>query len=690
MTRAPAAAERSTRSATAAVNEGGARPPRPAQLIAALASGVGCVVAFPPADLGFLAWVALVPLFLAARGSVPRAAFWLGYLWGLAAYGGILWWMTAFGPAVWVLITMFFAILPGVAMLAIAWVERDHRGPWGFFAAAAVWTAAEFLRSQGPLGFPWALLGATQHRALPVIQVAAFTGVYGVTFLVVLVNAACAAVITRRAALPAVVTALALGGAIVWGILVLRQPVPVSFVAAVIQPDFSTRAPELVQQQLWTLRQLTHEAARRGATLVVWPETASPTDILANPAVLHAVQTWVRDDRISLIATSLENGLTNSAFAFAPSGTLTGRYDKVRLVPFAEAGEEHGHAYTVLRTPPARLGVAICFESIFPDISRRYAREGATMLVVITNDGWFAGRAAPAQHAALAPFRAIEEGRYLLRAGNQELSAIIDPRGRVVGDLPLRARGVLASGVAALSGLTPYARYGDVFGWAAALVAAGALLPRARDFILAQARSKAFLGLLINSALPLLALLGAGWLRGPGAIAIGRLLLPLPIVILMAVVAVLSLGHRARDLGFGAVGFLPTLVLGVGAVGILALVARRAFAAQGAALPLPPPAGGWWVGIAVQIVVVGLALEWWLRGLVFASAASWGGWRLGVIWSALLGAVAGIPRGAEAMVWGMCAGFVLGLIRARWAQVPALAVAHGTGNVLLGFLISPW
>jgi len=88
--------------------------------------------------------------------------------------------------------------------------------------------------------------------------------------------------------------------------------------------------------------------------------------------------------------------------------------------------------------------------------------------------------------------------------------------------------------------------------------------------------------------------------------------------------------------------------------------------------------------------VVGLALEWWLRGLVFASAASWGGWRLGVVWSTLLGALAGVPRGAEAMVWGVCAGCVLGLIRARWAQVPALAVAHGTGNVLLGFLISPW
>jgi hypothetical protein len=89
-------------------------------------------------------------------------------------------------------------------------------------------------------------------------------------------------------------------------------------------------------------------------------------------------------------------------------------------------------------------------------------------------------------------------------------------------------------------------------------------------------------------------------------------------------------------------------------------------------------------------VIVGAGLEWWLRGLVFDAAVAWRGWRMAVPWSALLGTVAAAPRGAEAMVWGLCAGGAFGLIRARWAQVPALALAHGVGNVLLGFLISPW
>jgi apolipoprotein N-acyltransferase len=652
------------------------------------------VLAFPPADVSFVAWAALVPLFLAARGGSPRAAFWLGYLWGLVAYGGILWWMTAFGPAVWILITLLTAVFPGVATLAIAWVERDYEGPWAFLAVAVVWTGAEFLRSQGPIGFPWALLGASQHRVLPVIQVVSFTGVYGVTFLVVLANAALTVLLARRGvAAPLVGAGLALGAAVLWGLFALRQPIPASFTAAVVQPNFSNRVertPDLVAQQLSELGYLTHEAAARGATLVVWPETASPTDIVGNPPVLAAIRSWVRADRISLIASSLEGGSTNSAFAFGPAGTLTGRYDKVRLVPFAEAGEKRGRDYTVLTAPPARLGVAICFESIFPQIARRYVRGGATMLAVITNDAWFAGRAAPAQHAALAPFRAVEEGRYLLRAGNQELSAIIDPRGRVLGDLPLRARGILIARVAPLSGLTPYARYGDLFGWACVLTVVGLLLPRALGFIARQARIPAFSGLLVYSALPLLALMAAGWLRGPSALALGRAMLPLPVLALLAVIGALSLGHRARDLGFRAAGFIPALALSVGGVVALALVARHAFAAQGSALVLPVPPGGWWAGAAVQIVVVGLALEWWLRGLVFATAARWSGWRLAVVWSALLGTLAGVPRGPEAMVWGLCVGLILGLIRARWAQVPALAIAHGTGNVLLGFLISPW
>lgn len=669
-------------------------PARLAHVLAVLLSGAGFVLAFPLPDLGFVAWVALVPLFLAVHRRTPRTAFWLGYIWGIVAYGGVLWWIATFGVGVWALTAALSAVFPALTMLGGAWIERDHDGPFVFLWIALLWTAVEFLRSQGALGFPWALLGASQHRALPVIQIASIGGVYAISLLVALVNTTLYVILTRRVVAVAVAgTAVALAGTLLYGMSVLRHPVPATFTAAVVQPNAGVgeRArSDRAQPTLADLRRLTHDAAARGATLIVWPETASPTDILGNPATLAAIRSWVQRDRLSLLATSLEQGRTNSAFAFAPSGALVGRYDKIRLVPFAEFGERPGRAAPVLRTPEARIGIAICFESIFPGVGRRSARAGATLLAVVTNDAWFGGHTAPAQHAALAPFRAVEEGRYLLRAANEGISAIIDPRGRILGELALGIRGILTARVASLSGLTPYARYGDVVAWAAVLVTAVLLSPRAVAFIAEEAGTAAFSRLLTASAAPLLALAGTEWLRGPERVAVGPVTFPVSILALLIVVALLSLGHPARTLGFQAPGFLPAAVSGLLMVGLLTWVAQHAFATHGATPGLLFPTGGRWGGAVLRAFGVGLALEWWLRGLVFAAAASWRDWKLAVLWSALLGTVAASPRGAEAMVWGLCAGLIFGAIRARWAQVPALAVAHGAGLLLLGFLFSPW
>jgi len=657
------------------------------QLLAVVASGAGFALALPAADLGFLAWITLVPLLLAVRHRSPRAAFSLGYLWGITAYGGALWWMTTFGGAVWGLTAALVAIFPALAVLAINWVERDHDGLWIFLWIASVWTAVEFLRSQGPLGFPWALLGASQHRAIPVIQIASITGIYGVTFLVVLMNGVLYAMLTRRAAPVPVGASIAIvAAAVLWGVSGLRHPSPTAFLAAAVQPNFPTRpgrGSATVEQDLAALRQLTHEAAVRGAALIVWPETASPVDLFGAGGALGTIRSWARSDRVSVIATSFEQARTNSVFSLAPSGTLTGRYDKVRLVPFAEAGERPGLAPALLPTPQARIGVAICFESIFPDIARRSVLQGADLLAVVTNDAWFDGRTAPAQHAALAPFRAIEEGRYVIRAANQGISAIFDPFGRVLGELPLGTRGVLTARVAPIRGLTVYARIGDAFGWAAVLVAVGLVLPRALAFVAGEMGAPGFARLLLDSTLPLAVFAAGEWWSG-------ALAAPVPYVALFAVVALLSLGRFRAELGFRIGSFVPATVLGLAFVGVFVLIVRHAFASHGGVLDLATPRGGWWQGTAMEILVIALPLEWWLRGLVFADALAWQGWKTAVVWSALLGAAAASARGAEAMVWALCAGVALGLVRARWAQVPALAVAHGVGNVLLGFLITAW
>ena len=648
-------------------------------------------LAFPPVDAGSLAWVALVPLLLASHGRTARVAFGLGYAWGVLAYGAVLWWLVTFGPAVWLLAALFMAVFPALVMAAIAWSGSERN----FLRIPVLWTAVEFLRSQGPLGFPWALLGESQHRALVVSQIASVTAVYGVSFLVVLVNAALYLLLIRRADLRAAAAAgAAVAGAMVWGVAALGAPVPGTFVAAVVQPDYARRTtwdPRLAALDLAALDAYTREAAARGAVLAVWPETASPTDIPGNPATLARIRAWVRQDRLSLLASSLEGGWTNSAFAFAPDGALVGRYDKMRLVPFAEAGELAGHGPSVLPTPPAEVGVAICFESVFPEIARRSTLEGAGLLAVMTNDAWFDGTIAPLQHAAIAPFRAIEEGRYLLRAANSGPSLIIDPHGRVVASLPLGARGVVTARVAARSVRTVYGRVGDAFGWGVVLLGAALLVPGARAF-LDQARKPALLRLLVSSALPL-AVLAAGRAlssaTGISEITVAGALVPLPILAVLAVVLVLSRGRSPRDLGLQMRGFVPVAAAGLAVVLGLTALTTSAFSTHGPSPALTPPPGGWWVGGIADVLITGLAWEWWLRGLVFAGAAACLGWRFALLWSALVGVAAAVPRGAEAMVWALCSGLAFGLIRARWAQVPALAVSHGVGDVLLAFLIPP-
>jgi len=672
------------------------------RFLAAITSGAAFVAAFPPFDAGGLAWVALVPLLLAADRLPPRGAFWLGYAWGIVALGGVLWWITTFGAAVWVLGALFLAVFPALALWAVAWIGRGRESRFDALRLAILWTAVEFLRSLGPLGFPWALLGESQHRSLVVSQIASVVGVYGVSFLVALVNGSLASLVMRRqVAISLGVTGAVVAGTLLWGAAVLRAPVlapggDVPFVAAILQPDYATRLrwdAERAARDLALLGRLTHEAASQGAALVVWPETASPTDVQGDPATLAMIRSWVRRDHVALIASSLEGGHTNSAFSFAPDGVLMGRYEKVRLVPFAEFGERAGRTPGLLATPRGGVGVAICFESTFPGLIRRSVAAGADLVAVITNDAWFDGATAPAQHAAIAPFRAIEEGRYLLRAANSGPSMIIDPHGRVIAALPTGARGVLAARVAPRRGLTPYARYGHLFGWVIMLASAIMLLPRGVTFLAEQAGAAGFLRLFTVSVVPLAALgLAASGLLGTTFRRDGPmgLVIPLPVLAVLVPTALLSLGRPARDLGLRVGGFAPALLAGLTVVAGVTVVAVRAFSAHGTPPPLMPPPGGWVLGGAVQILLVGLTFAWWLRGRVFAAAAAWRGWGVAVLWCALLGMAAAVPRGAEAMVWGLCSGLAFGLIRARWQQVPALAVAHGAGNILLGFLASPW
>jgi apolipoprotein N-acyltransferase len=383
-------------------------------------------------------------------------------------------------------------------------------GPAGLLGAPLVWVATELLRAHTFFEFPWCLLGYSQHDNLPFIQIASLTAVYGVSFLVSAASAVLAFVAVEKtarrrwAALAALV--LLLGGSFAWGTWVMGRPIPETgrVVVGLVQGGIRQEdkwVPENAWANIGRHLELTRQAAARGARLVVWPESAVPFLFDEEGALAALLRETVRREHIYLFfgnddRESLPDGeerIYVGAKLLDPQGELVYRYRKMHLVPFGEyvplkglftlggrfaaklvqevsdftpgshatTGEVDGH----------RIGGYICYEAIFPSLVRRFAAEGAELLVNVTNDAWYGTTSAPYQHLAMAAFRAVENGRYMVRAANTGITAVVDPRGRVLDETRLFERAVLVREVPFVRAETFYARHGDLFAWACAAAA---------------------------------------------------------------------------------------------------------------------------------------------------------------------------------------------------------------------------
>lgn len=650
----------------------------------AVLSGVLLFASFPPLDAGWLAWIALTPLVLAVHGRPMRQAFGLGYLAGGVAFGGILAWIRVFGLLPWVLLTAYLALYPAAFAVITRWFAAGRPvWRWIWFAAIA-WTSLEYLRSTGIFGFPWALVGLTQHRSLPILQAARYAGVYGVSFLVALVGTSLAGAALIRRPAPVIIPALLLMLATGWGIGQVHAVPAGMLVTAAVQPSVPQAQkfdPTFVADHMQSLQRLVANAGRRGAELIVLPETALPLNLFGPGGALVEVGRWAHQARATVVASSLENGASNIAVAVAPSGMAVSRYDKVRLVAFGETGILPGARHEPLWTPVGQVGVAICFESIFPDVTRALVRNGAQVLAVMTNDAWFDGTAGPAQHAAHAVLRAVESGRWVVRAANTGLSMVIDPAGRVRGTLSPRQSGVLTSRIGLADTPTVYAMRGDAFVWVGLAVL---LVAAAEDLTRAFARhwsQPAFQYVLSAAGLPWFAAIillrtHAPWWVLPavlfGFLGASSLLQPPRHSISSA------RGHRARGRG---VQMFSALVGGsVVVVGLWSLTVA-AFRASGVMLPTPHPPGGWLV-VGTRQLLVAAAIEFWLRGTAFAPLVEWQGPVAAVVVTTALGMFLQIGMPPEAYAWALVTGAAFGLIRARTGNSAGLVIPHAIGNML--------
>lgn len=483
----------------------------------AVASGTALALSFPNYSLWLLAWAAVGLLMLASFGARPRAGLFYGFLHGVVFYPLSVPWidtvMHQYGSvdaitsaAILALLSVVFAIFPAVFGWAIALVSIElppgKNWLWACLLAPFLWVALEFARTHMILGgFPWNLTGYAASGSLGLLQLAALTGVYGLSFVVAAWSSLLVyAILSGRQRVWKVALlatgVLVLGGA--GGNYVLPVTAP-HHLAHLVQPNFAQsqeypanwmqiHAADMDQLERISVAAAQDEPAR--PALIVWPEVPAPFS-MQDPAFAQRAQKIARDSASDFLVGIVDwkrDGqghwlASNTAMLLNPGSLRVFTYDKIHLVPFGEfvphrrwltfagrltadiADFTPGTAFRVGKLPHGSFGVFICYEAIFPDEVRQFTRNGAQLLINISNDGWFGRSAAPAQHLMMARVRAVENRRWLLRDTNNGFTVSVDPYGRVVAELPTDVRGELDAPYDFRTGLTPYTRFGDWFAW---------------------------------------------------------------------------------------------------------------------------------------------------------------------------------------------------------------------------------
>ena len=492
----------------------------------ALLSGILLVLIFPKFNLSLLAWVALIPLFLALEGRSLKESFSLGFLSGLVSFMGILYWIfptivssgesKLLGFISLLFLSFYLAIYYGLFCLLFRYASSkiiDYT--FILFFAPALWVSLELLRAYLLSGFPWALLGYSQWNFPPIIQISEFTGVYGVSFLIVMVNI----VLTqagrsfgffreegmvskaefKKSALPLALSVVVFLSCLVYGLITIPGE---SFTESRNSPEeksilrIALLQGNIDQYMKWdkkyermikdTYGELVERAAKDNPQLIIWPETALPGYLKRESQLQEWVEKVVGKTNAYHIVGSpeyREGDYYNAAFLISPRGEILGEYDKMHLVPFgeivplrpilspfigvlSELGDfSPARERKLLHTPFGSFAVLICWEGIFPHLVRKFVKDGADYLANITNDAWFLKTAAPFQHFIMSIFRAVENRVSVIRVANTGVSGFIDKYGRIIKKTEIFKRDYLNSSVSRKNQQTFYTNYGDIFAY---------------------------------------------------------------------------------------------------------------------------------------------------------------------------------------------------------------------------------
>jgi apolipoprotein N-acyltransferase len=401
---------------------------------------------------------------------------------------------------------------------------------YGLIAAPFVWVCLEYARSNlGFLALPFPILAHTQHQFLSIIQIASFAGAYGISFLIVLVNAAIAllllSLVYRQGkndlsqkqfisnfGRNAVVgfAALLVILALLYGSAAVKKPlsekrIKISVLQGNIDQEKKSNQRKHAGFIMQRYAELTEKASLDRPDLIAWPEAATPGFVLKDSGLLRQMRVLIRKHKVPFIVGSSEyckfskvasdkGKVGNTALFFSPEGKLLGQYLKMRLIPFGEyipfdgvipwprfivpegkrSYEVPGKDYTLFEIGGHKFGVVICSEGAFPGVFRKFVKKGAHFMLNLTNEGWF-GETALYQKVAASVFRAVENGISIARATNTGISCFIDPYGRVTGKVRNNGRETLVEGyltkeITVSEEKTLFTVYGDLFAYLSILI----------------------------------------------------------------------------------------------------------------------------------------------------------------------------------------------------------------------------
>ncbi len=489
----------------------------------AASSGIVLFCSFPNVNFFPLAWIALVPLLVALEPVENwKSAFCVGYVAGFLFFAGLLLAIVLLYPYANIFATLLgYILLVGYTALYFAvFSVLVHKLPWQSgvlfpLGVAAIWVSLEWVRSWLLTGFPWGNIGYSQWNYLPGIQIASLTGVYGISFVIVLFNAGIATLIRRRQEwrkelMTVIVPCLLAVICLIYGYAAIARSentppknIKVALVPGNI-PQIEKWQPENVGKILKQYLNSTRKVAAKNPDVIVWPETTVRGGMLSGEwAVQVSYRQWKKFHNLfketfgeiggipMLIgATDLDafGNIYNRVISVSSDGKILGKYAKMHLVPFGEYVPladflpnfvqfhpfEHGKTVNLLpitnvaalqtNNEITEVGTSICFESAFPNHFRQFVKKGANAMGILTNDAWFTGTAFPELHLAMAPLRAVENRIAIFRCANGGYTCVVDNFGRITTSFvtPQTEKEFMIADVPLSEGKqTFYTQYGD-------------------------------------------------------------------------------------------------------------------------------------------------------------------------------------------------------------------------------------